>query len=390
MLVGVMWGCLFYSIALVFSFAVYRLYSPWYKTIITVICLSWFGHFIGTYVYSLIPSDSLYTFFEEATPHFYGFGTKFVRYITWYVRYFITDDSYLGTLYFFSAFAFIGGVLWYLLFLQCAQRLFIDNQQYHFPAILIMCWPSFLFFTAGIGKDSLTYFLLPLIFIVWNHICYSNQNKSIHFLTMIFSIIFIFMLRPYVLLVLVTAFFIARLNPQKIRISMLWFMALSPLLWYVAVTIVTSAGLQNLDLLSVANHALVQQELQNIGSSFPIFSHDPITVLLLLPYSFVMNLFFPLFLFANNAVGILASFENVYLVFLAVFFWKKRGLYNYLKRQMPSLHFLFLFFVVGMAFMSLINTNLGLSTRHKSMYLPIFLVLAMLVWLKNKRHKAAA
>lgn len=390
MLVGTLWGCLFYSIAFAVALGIYRLFSPWYKTILPIICFCGLGHFLGTYFYALVPSDSSLIFFQQATPHFYKFGTPFVQNLVWYVRDFLTEDSYLGTLYFFSAFAYVGSVLWYLLFLQYAQWLQIDNQNYILPALVIMCWPSFLFFTTGMGKDSLSYFFLPLIFIAWNNLRYGQQNKYLHFLLLSISIIVLAMLRPYLILIFMLAYLFSTFSKAKLGISLVWTIVLLPVFWYAASGITAAVGMTDISMLSIGERALRQQELQSLGTNFPMISHDPLLVLLFLPYSFVMNLFFPLFLFAKNAQGFLASVENIFLVLLTLLFWKKRNIYVHLKTMLPALKFLFLFFIAGMAFMALINTNLGLATRQKSMYLPPFFILTMLVWLQNKVTRTLA
>ena len=56
-----------------------------------------------------------------------------------------------------------------------------------------------------------------------------------------------------------------------------------------------------------------------------------------------------------------------------------------MKKQIAPVQLCYYFFIVGMAFMGLINTNLGLSMRQKSMYVPGFLVVSMLVWLYDKK-----
>ena len=143
MLEGFLLGGVFYLLALLLSLVVFQRYSPISQRIFCVVLLCWAGHFICAYIYTLQLSDSFLYFFKMATPEYTGLGTDFVTNLTWYVRYFITGDSYLATIFFFSAFAFIGSVLWYLLFLQLAESVGIQRRSYLFPALVIMFWPSF-------------------------------------------------------------------------------------------------------------------------------------------------------------------------------------------------------------------------------------------------------
>ena len=150
-LTGVVWGVFFYVFSLVIALWLYRLYSPMYQKTCSVMLIAWLGHFLAASLFSTFTFDSASQFFGGATPVFIlkAGTTHLVQNIVWYVREYITGDSYLATVYFFSAAAFIGGVAWYLLFLQLAQALEVSNQRYIFPALVIMCWPSFLFFTCG-------------------------------------------------------------------------------------------------------------------------------------------------------------------------------------------------------------------------------------------------
>ena len=94
-------GGLFYCIALLMSLWIYQQYSPLSQRIFYVILLSWFGHFLGGYIYTLNPSDSYIQFFMMATPDFLGLSTQFVETMTWYVREYITGDSFQSTIFFF-------------------------------------------------------------------------------------------------------------------------------------------------------------------------------------------------------------------------------------------------------------------------------------------------
>ena len=104
----------------------------------------------------------------------------------------------------------------------------------------------------------------------------------------------------------------------------------------------------------------------------------------LLPYGFSMNLLMPMFIFANNFVGFIASFENLGLLVLIVRFWRQRNVWRKLKKQVDSVRRCFYVFIIGMCYMGLVNTNLGLAMRQKSMFLPAFLVVAMLLQLYAK------
>jgi hypothetical protein len=385
---GLVWGFVFYFIALIIALWCYRLYSPIYQNTFSALLISWLGHYIGTYLYATVPTDSLVQFFSGASPVFRGFNTPFVLNIVWYVREYLTGDSYPATLYFFAAFAFIGSMLWYLLFLQMAQWLQIDNQRYKFPAFVLLCWPSYFFFTAGIGKDSLCFFLIPWILLAWNELTYKKRKASL-ILSIAFATAFVTEIRPYVFMILVGGYFISKISWRSFTgFRIIFVLILLPILFYVAHWVGTEQGMMTgIDITEVGARAARQQELLNGGTTFPMLSKNPIAVILLLPYSFLMNMIMPLFIFALNLTGMVASVENAFLVWIMYRFWKKRKIYTILKTKLESVKFCFSYFIAGMSFLGLINTNLGLATRQKSMYVPAFLVVAMLVWQYDKLNR---
>ncbi|MDC0534204.1 hypothetical protein OAO18_00170 [Francisellaceae bacterium] len=352
--------------------------------------MSWIAHFIASYAYSLIPSDSFNQFFTEANINYFSVGTQFIKNLTWYVREYVTGDSYLGTLYFFSVFAFIGSVLWFCLYLRIAQLLSVRVRQQIFPALVIMCWPSFLFFTSGIGKDSLSYFFIPLICLAWLEIIYIKRNIACMCIILLLSGLVLTLIRPYLAMVFMGALYLSTFKGVRSLtfLRILGIVIIVPIALFVVQWVLSKqGGIHDISVTSIAERALAQKENLSKGTSFPILSDQPILVLLLLPYSMLMNLIMPLFVFANNITGLIASFENLFLLGLIFYFWKNRKIFKNLCSRCHMVKLTFCFFIVGMAFLGLINTNLGLAMRQKSMYLPALLVVIMLVWQFKKQSR---
>ena len=384
-------GGLFYCIALLMSLWIYQQYSPLSQRIFYVILLSWFGHFLGGYIYTLNPSDSYIQFFMMATPDFLGLSTQFVETMTWYVREYITGDSFQSTIFFFSAFSFLGSVLWYLLYLQLAEYLGIQKRDYLLPALILMCWPSYLLFTAGIGKDSLCFMFIPMALLSWNQFTYQRKNRTMMMLFLMFALGSMIVIRPYLLMIAAGAYFLSTVQGiNKLTFfRVLFILFLVPFVIYaVQWVLAEQANLEIVDLDHIASKAQTQQLLLSQGSSFPYpATKNTWVTLLLLPYGLIMNLVMPLFIFANNITGVLASIENIFLVYLLYQFIRARKTFRLIKLQLEPVKVCFYFFVVGMAFMGLSNTNLGLAMRQKSMYVPAFLVIAMLVWAYQKQGR---
>ncbi|MES2203904.1 MAG: hypothetical protein V4496_01660 [Pseudomonadota bacterium] len=377
---------LFYNIAFIAALLIIRKESPLYATTILVLMLSFLGHIVGTYYYSLKPSDSTVLYFPSATSHFYALGGDAVKNMVWYVRYFLTGDSLLATFYFFSSFAFIGGVLWYTVYLRCAKRLCILNSSLTWPSLILMCWPSALVFTTGMGKDSLCFFFTPLALLSYFNLL-EKRMIVFNIAILVFSLFMLTALRPYLLMVVFISFSLYYFKKSRniSLVNILCMIVVLALALFVTQWVLNTQGhFQNIDLTSIVKRASYQQDMQAQGTHFEMSFENPFLRLLFLPYSFFMNLCFPLFYLAKNTEGYVVSVENAVLVFLLWRSLKLRKLIRQLFLQDPSLKLLLYFFIVGMALMSFLNTNLGLAVRQKTMYLPAFLVIYCLLYAKTK------
>lgn len=355
--------------------------------IFLVFLLSFYGHILGTYYYSLGKSDSVVQFFQFATPIFRDFGTNFVKNMVWYVRYFFTGDSILATFYFFLIFSFLGSVMWYILYIKCAKRYQL-NLGLVWPALLLMCWPSSLVFTAGMGKDSMCFFFIPLAILAYLNIL---DKKQVFYNSFIFAISLgvLYVLRPYLLMIFIFAMCLQSVNKkQDFKIKNLFlFSAIIGIAVFVFIFVLNTQGdVSTIDINTIASRSLKQQDMQAVGTHFDMPSDNPIIRLLLLPYSFVMNLCFPIFYLARNVEGFSASFENLLLLSLILRLIKSRKLIINLLKKDVNLTFIFYFFIFGMTFMAFLNTNLGLSMRQKTMYLPCLLILYCLVYGIRKKN----
>lgn len=387
------YAMIFSLIANLFAFSIglfiIRLYTPLYFSVFLAVFLSFTGHLAGASLYSLMHTDSADQYFALASPVFQGTGTPLIKNIVWYVRYIFTGDSLLATFYFFSPFAFLGSILWYVLYLRLSAGLRPTSEPRQWQPFLIMCWPSFLFFTAGIVKDSMIFFVIPLFFLALYNI---SQRSSILFNVFKIGIIAAIMalLRPYLVMITLTGilFYGSAFKAQKQLGHILLKTAAILLIMVVVVWVLNTQGnMETIDTTSIANKITFQQSDQARGTHFVIPSDNPIVRLFLLPYSFMMNLLFPLFYLAGNAVGVIASFENILLVFICYQLIKNRDMIKQIFNEIPLTRSMFYFFVFGMFFMASVNTNLGLSTRQKSMYVPCILVLYCILLDRKKPRK---
>ncbi|MDF1678181.1 MAG: hypothetical protein P1U32_05750 [Legionellaceae bacterium] len=266
-----------------------------------------------------------------------------------------------------------------------------NAQAYLLPALAIMCWPSFAFFTSGIGKDSLSFFLIPSVLLAFNQVVYRKEKLSLAVPFLLFTLLFMTFIRPYLLMIMSAAFFVSMFKGVKtLSIGRICLIILSAPVFLYAVYWVLKhqGGLESIEASDIINRAYKQQTVLNYGTTFPMLSTNPFIVFLSLPYSFVMNLIMPLFIFAHGLTALMASFENLVLAGFLYRFLKRKQYWREMKKRSDFAKLCFYTFMFGMALLSLLNTNLGLAMRQKSMYVPGFLVVFFAVQLHVKQLRA--
>ena len=325
-------------------------------------------------------------YFHHANPTF-GFTYQFATFYSYYMRALFWGDSYLAAFIFSSGIGFLGGVFFTLSFFEILTKFKIKLTSAIFlPLLLILFWPTHLFFTVAICKDSLSYFGIAFI----SYAALSIQRKTLVKLVAIVCIgLVLFMVRPYLLLLFSMSVLFSQLFASKLALGkkvMLLFLGVS-LMAFILIFLHSFAHL-NLSFEGVAKRALANQVSQAIGTNIPVPTHNIYYMPLFLPYLFLANLFLPLFIFAHNAMAILASFENLVLLYLCYYgFKRKRTVLNILK-AIPVLSVMFFFSINGILFLGLINTNLGLAMREKVMYVPILILIVCVLLTIEKTNRA--
>lgn len=373
-------------------FILYRLstFKLLTNKLLTIIVISFVCHIVATQVYYLIPSDSAVNFFPNASLKAFGFGTKMAYFISALLKN-IGFTTLLSQLYFSNAMGLLGSYFQCCLYILLARECGVQDKNHSYIVYsIIWLWPSFVFWTTGIGKDSLMFLGVSIFFTALKLYKY-HFKKSV--VLLLFSTIILWMLRPQIFMPIFFAVFLVNFFSNKISLK-------SKIITVLLVTGFISIMMPNIllygakthefNLLSIESHALTLQSAQAIGTSFSPPTQNPKYLLLFLPYTACANLFFPLFIGIKNLIGFFASIENILFIFL---------LYNYIVFRSKFLDPLTLstqkfikyaefYFISGIALLGLINTNLGLAMRQKIMFIsPLIILIAVSrSWqLQNKR-----
>lgn len=360
--------------------------------------LSLFGHILG----GVIAFEVLFTvggadgvrYFNWATPMWHGYGTAFMCNIMWYLRSWFFGGNIYAAFSLFICAGFLGSIFYQIFFHELVllikerYQLVFDQKKIKWYYFLIVCWPSVFFWTSDPGKDSLCFFSISLFFL---SLLQLTRGKWKALFSIVPAAVLAFMIRPYLLLIGVGGSLIwlifSRKEQANIFLNILLFLLVTTIFIFLAHTVSAFGEFHTYSVQSVASRAMVMREnLAGGGSSIPMPPHGPLALLVLLPYTMFANLFLPLFFWIKNAFGVVASFQNLLLIYLCYCFIKKRYFWKMIKKT-HIIGYIFWFFLAGIGFMGITNVNLGLADREKLMYLPLFLICMFLTLsIKGFRH----
>ncbi len=385
---GLVIGFLSFFTALIFVFFLLVRYDLNRPSILKIVMLSALGHFVGGvlyYYYNIhVGADSGW-YFVNATTTYTGTGYFFALFILGYLKLFLVGDSILGAFLFFASLGFLGSVFYLLTYKILLDRLsdgyryfLVDPKILLFPALLLLCWPSYFFWSAGLVKDSFA-FLSIGIFLFF----FAQRRINIFSLSLLLiASLMGFLVRPYLFIIIVVAGIIFVLMGSKWNM----FAKIGIIVLITCIIALLMPVLQDYGRMvhgggdTISSYVIRQQTNMSIGTSIPVPTRNPYLIFLFVPYLIFANLFLPLFIGARNLLGMVGSFENLYLLWLVVFFYKNRKIWSYIKNKIRLAQFFMLFFLVGMGCLGIMCTNLGLGMREKMMYVPAFLILVMLVY----------
>lgn len=388
--IGLTIGTIAFSLVLFAIFANLDKFDLNNKSVFRIVLASGLGHLCGGiayYEYAITAGADSNFYFENATLEYTGTTYHFAFFILGYLRHYLIGDSYLAAFLISSALAFLGSYFYLIAYKVLLDKLSMYQPYYKInkslliiPALVLMCWPSYFFWSSGLVKDNFVYISVGVFMY-----CLARGNINLtRGILIIICALASFLVRPYLFITFsITTVIYVIYSSEKSFASKLGILCLigltARLLSDELVNYIDK--FESLTSLSyLANYAIKQQQYMNIGSSIPLPTHDPTKMLFFLPYLIAANLFLPLFYGANNILGIVGTFENILLLFLIHYFIKNRMYWKLIKNNTPIVNYYLIYFFVGMSFLSMMNTNLGLAMREKMMYVPPLLILIMLVY----------
>lgn len=337
--------------------------------------LFWY-HLLLSFVYYLYavfnPSDSRF-YYEKILidyrgpnwSNFYGTSTTFIEWTGYpFVRY--LGFSYDAMMALFSFFGFLGFIYFYKFF---RERIVFKNKIFGFDLLhLFFLLPNLHFWSGSFGKGSFIFLGIGLLF-------YGLNNIPKRYWVLLIGALLTYHIRPHVLLVILASSLIGFTFSNKglgwsIKIVMIIVGAIA--LGYIYQDVFRMVGVNEdtffTEGLDMSNRA---RELSSATSGIDINSMS-------MPVQVFTFLFRPLFFDAPGMLGIIVSFENVFLLLITLAFTFKGGILYIIKGDFAVKTAFFSFITVSIA-LAQISGNLGIAIRQKSqiMMLLLFIIIQM-------------
>jgi len=341
------------------------------------LCLLAVEHALATLFYLSMEAGDFLKYFNEGL-HYSEVGTfdylrpggGFVVFIS-HLLHSIGPFSMHGMFVLFSLCGFMGHIF---LIATCRPYLQFPRDQYFYLLFLL---PGLHVWTCALGKDSLIF--LPLCYILF---AVAQHRWPVIQLCLAFGLVFL--IRPHVALFLVAAAFLASLfsspteglSKQLIKCSVaaIVFLAILP---------VTQQFVELSSLELSSAQELIEKRAgynQSGGGGVDLQSMSP-------PLRLATYMFRPLFIDSPNSLGLMASVENLYLLFLFCTFVFFGGVQWMFREPDYAILFAFFFVAIMWTVCGMTTANLGIALRHKVQFLPHFVFVYLVYRWKRKRDQ---
>lgn len=280
------------------------------------------------------------------------------------------DANYLNSTLQYNFLGTTGLVLLYL----SVKKYLYDLPWYW---IFILFIPSMSFWSAGLGKDAVS-FLATCLFL------YALVASRRAVILIPLSFFLMFMVRPHIAAMILISYLIYFIIQARVHIAFkLVALPIIAIAVFFSIGFVQSyVGIEDASLDGVSSYIDERQGLnQRGGSSLDIASMS-------YPMQMFTYVFRPLPFEAHNIVSLITSLENTVVLFLFIYILLK------IKFKLGTLlqgkHlWLFTYAFLTCTILALTTPNLGIATRQKWMFMPVLIYLLIFAFYQNKMNNRA-
>ena len=310
---------------------------------------------------------------------------------------FLTFGRYAPINLLFAAIAFSG--LWKLFLFFYEQKPHLHKKL----ALAILFFPTLLFWSSGLLKDTLCIASLGWITYSMFEVLYHKRNILKNTFTFFFFAYLLAVLKVYILLAYIPFFalFIIFKNVEGLRSSFLKWI-LTPALIAMSIfgftqilsSLNSELGAYSMEevtsSISTLNAGLAQKTGHaDAASNFELgaeFDGSFMGLIKIAPYAVIATFFRPFIWEAGKVTQFLAALESLILIFFTFFIILKTGPFRFMKIILtdPLIMYCFLFAIVFGLFVGASTINFGTLVRYKIPCLPFFAISLFLTYEKVK------
>lgn len=303
-----------------------------------------------------------------------GAGTYFIHLLN-YPFVHLLDLSFLTGSIMYSFVGYLGILYFYKSTIALVPtHVVVKLQGYKlFPTIFFL--PNLHFWSAGVGKDTLSFFCIGLFL-------YSITNPSRRLLGIALSLYLVYYVRPHIAIFLLISFGICALLDRRLNFFAKTFLTALCVVGsvYLFDDVMDYINLDEVSTESIEGYSETKVHVlsRSAGTGVDMSSYP-------LPIKIFTFLFRPLFLDIRNITGLLASFENLILLILVYQTFRTGALSSFKAAPFPVKGIILFIIISSLGFSNILG-NLGVMMRMKNMLTP-GLLLFILYALTYKKQK---
>lgn len=342
------------------------------KSLFIVFSLYFWHTFFSWYYwyYSLSNTADATLYYKKSfiiSPNFNP-GTRFTETLVYIISNPI-ESNYLNTTLIFNIFGCIGITLLYL-----SIRKFLEKISNYWVFILFV--PSMSFWSAGLGKDSIS-FLATCLFL------YAVVNKSRTTIFVPLAFFIMFMVRPHIAAMMLLSYFIYFIIKARVHVAfkLLTLPVISIALIFSLQYVQQYVGIDDASLNSIDSY-IDKRQGSNLGggSSLDIASMS-------YPMQMFTYVFRPLPFEAHSLLALITSMENTLFLFLFIYLIYKSN-FNFKSYVKDKNLWLLMYVFLTCTALAVTTANLGIATRQKWMFMPVLIYLLVFSYYEYKANKS--
>lgn len=339
--------------------------------IFALILIAHIGATMFYYYYSQVRSNDSYLYYADPY-RFYGvrfeLGTMSVLWVVQWLKS-VAGGTYLDYFLLFHSIGFFGIVL----VARTVEEISIQLNVEQPPLLyLLLFLPGMYFWTSAIGKDVPLFFACALV--TWSML--DLRARSLAFA---FGIALMFPIRPHIALIAVVALMGALMFDRRTGVGVRLVISVAALLALGQIAVTLRSTLE-VDVSSASSIVDFVSSRQDSNSEIAVARSDNYANAAY-PIRLFSLLYRPLFIDASGVFGLIASIQNLFMIFASYTLLRNWRIVAQLAKRTTFVRFVLFFAGLLLPLLALLYYNIGLGLRQREMATPALLALFVTVWL---------